>query len=141
MTYASVQDVSARLGRPIAEQVEVLQVATWLGDVEAAIAARFTRAGLVLADAVTAGAPSAATVVRVEAEAVIRRMANPLVGRKSTTLSVDDATVTDRWDTSESSSRWLTDADWADLLPVASGGAFSTRPTFLADEAAPVVSL
>lgn len=131
MTYATVQDVSDRLGRTISGS-EVTQVTAWLEDVESIIAARFTRAGLVLADQIALGDPTLAAVVRVEADAVIRRIYQPLPGRTSTTRSVDDASVTDRWE-GGGSYDWLTDGEWSDLLPSATAGAFSTRPGFEPD--------
>lgn len=140
MAYATIADVSTRLGRPLSGTAETDQVAAWLDDVEALIAARFTRLGLVFATEVAAGAPSVGTVVRIEADAVIRRMANPLPGRTSTTRSVDDASVTDRWEAT-SAGGWLVDSDWNDLLPVSSGAAFSTRPGFVTDEEAASVVL
>jgi hypothetical protein len=130
MTYAIVSDVSTRLGRPISDTAEVAQVNAWLADVEAQIAARFIRAGLVLATQVTADDPSLATVVRIEADAVIRRIYQPLPGRTSQTRSVDDASITDRWDRPSTVDGWLTAADWSDLLPSVTSGAFSVRPGF-----------
>ena len=62
MAYATITDVSTRLGRPTSDTLEIAQVTAWISDVEAAIAARFLRAGLVLADRVTAGAPSTDTM-------------------------------------------------------------------------------
>lgn len=132
MTYATVEDVSVRLGRPISDPLESAQVGAWLVDVEAQISARFVRAGLVLADQVALGSPSVATVVRVESEAVIRRIYLPQPGRTSTTRSVDDATVTDRWE-STTYDDGLTENEWNDLLPGVSTSAFSTRPGFEAD--------
>ena len=137
MSYANVDDVSIRLGRPISTAAEVNQVNAWLGDVEAAIAARFVRAGLVLSARVAADDPSLATVVRVECEAVIRRVNQPSPGRTSTTRSVDDVQITDRWegDAIGMVDAWFTDTDWADLLPSVTSGAFTTRPGFAVDAA------
>ncbi len=132
MTYATVQDVSDRLGRPISDPAEVTQVTAWLADVESIIEERFARAGLVLSAQIALDNPSLATVVRVESEAVIRRIYQPLPGRTSTTRSVDDASVTDRWEGSGTYD-WLTDGEWSDLLPSATAGAFSTRPGFEPD--------
>lgn len=136
MTYATLADVSARLGRPITLAAEITQVETWLGDVEDQIVARFVRAGLVLADQIALDDPTSASVIRVEAEAVLRRIDRPIPGRTSTTRSIDDASVTDRWE-GQSSYEWLTDGDWSDLLPFVTSGAFSTRPGFEADTTLP----
>lgn len=129
MAYANISDVEARLGRPISAATEIAQVNAWLSDVESQISARFRRFGLVLSEQIAAGNPDLATVVRVEASVVVRRVQNPEPGRTSTTRSVDDASVTDRWETG--GSPWdLTESDWFDLLPASSSGAFSTRPGF-----------
>lgn len=132
MTYAVLMDVSTRLGRPISDVAEVLQVNAWLADVEALIVARFKRSGLVLADQIILGDPSLATVVRVESDVVIRRIYQPQPGRTSVTRSVDDASVTDRWE-GQSADTGLTVSEWSDLLPSISAGAFSTRPGFTPD--------
>lgn len=132
MTYAQVSDVAKRLGRPISDQAEIDQVTAWLEDVESIIVERFTRAGLVLSTQIALNNPSLASVVRVESDAVIRRIYQPLPGRTSTTRSVDDASVTDRWEGSGSYD-WLTDGEWSDLLPSVTAGAFSTRPGFEPD--------
>ena len=134
MAYATLTDVSTRLGRPISDATEVAQVSAWLDDVESTIAARFLRAGLDVATSIANGTPTLATVIRVESEAVIRRIYQPLPGRTSTTRSVDDASVTDRWESAQASSGWLTDADWTDLLPLSTSAAFSTRPGFETDD-------
>ena len=137
MTYATLADVSARLGRPITLTAEVTQVETWLDDVEDQIVARFTRAGLVLTDQIALDDPTLATVIRVEAEAVLRRIDRPIPGRTSTTRSIDDASVTDRWEGQSSSYEWLTESGWSDLLPFVTSGAFSTRPGFEPDTTLP----
>jgi hypothetical protein len=133
MTYATVQDVAARLGREITDPLEVAQVEAWLEDVEDQITARFLRAALVLADQLALEDPTLGTVVRVEANAVIRRMQNPADGRTSVTRSVDDASITERYE-SDSVAVGLTDSDWLDLLGSGSDvGAFSTSPGFEPD--------
>lgn len=134
MTYAILTDVSTRLGRPISDQGEMAQVNAWLDDVEALIEARFKRSGLVLADQIGLDDPSLATVVRVESDVVIRRIYQPQPGRTSVTRSVDDASVTDRWE-GQTADAGLTVNEWADLLPSVSSGAFSTRPRFEPDAA------
>lgn len=137
MTYATLTDVSTRLGRPITLAAEIAQVEAWLGDVEAQIIARFTRAGLVLSAQIALDDPSLETIVRVEAEAVIRRIYQPLPGRTSQTVAVDDGSVTDRWESGRSApvDGWLTASEWSDLLPSATTSAFSTRPGFESDAA------
>lgn len=128
MTYANLTDVSTRLGRPITSPDEVAQVNAWLADVESAILERVPD----LDERVNDGLLSAATVVRIEAGAVVRRILNP-GGLTSVTRSVDDVQVTERREGQSQSTDWLTDADWAALLPIAARGAFSTRPGFEPD--------
>lgn len=131
MAYANLTDVSARLGRPISDPAEVAQVNAWLADVESIIRARIPD----LDERVDAGAPSAETVVRIEAEAVVRRIQNP-GGLTSVTRSVDDVQVTERREGAQGTG-WLLDEDWSALLPAASSGAFSTRPGFEPDRPCP----
>ena len=131
-TYAQLNDVSKRLGRPITDANEIAQVEAWLTDVEAIIAGRFTRSGLILADQVALDNPSVATLIRVEAATVIRKMSNP-TGLTSVTRSVDDASVTERRDGATASDLGLLNEEWEQLLPDSTSGAFSTRPGFLTD--------
>lgn len=125
MTYANVTDVSTRLGRPITDPNEVAQVEAWLGDVESLILARIPD----LHDAVDAGQPTAATVVMVEATAVVRKVRNP-DGKQNE--RIDDYS----YGLSAEAARgelFLTDDEWALLLPRSSSEAFSTRPGFEPD--------
>lgn len=132
LTYATVQDVAARIGRPIVAEAEIAQVTAWLEDVETEIAARFRRAGLDLASQVATGDPDVAMIVRVEASAVARRVQNPQPGRTSTTRSIDDGSTTDRWESGIDP--WaITDAEWDLLLSAGAPQAFSTRLRYTPD--------
>ncbi|TQL56541.1 Gp19/Gp15/Gp42 family protein [Rarobacter faecitabidus] len=132
MTYATIEQVAARLGRPITDPLEIDQVNAWLSDIEAAIRAGFRRAGFDLAAQVSAGEPIGDEVASVEASAAVRRIQNPTPGRTSRTESIDDGSVTDRWESS--SDPWaITDTEWELLLPSAAPGAFSVRPSFQPD--------
>lgn len=73
MSYAGITDVSARLGRAITSAAEVLQVETWIDDAERLITRRIPD----LAARITSGAISADDVVRVAAQAVVRKVKNP----------------------------------------------------------------
>lgn len=120
MPYATITDVSTRLGRPIADESEMAQVGAWLEDVEALILARFPS----LPGAVTAGAPTVATVVMVEANAVIRKIRNP-EGKKSE--RIDDYS----YGLSDDAARgelFLTDEEWSLLLPGSTSGAWTISP-------------
>lgn len=127
MAYANLTDVKDRLGRPITSPEEVAQVNAWLADVESVIRDRVPD----LDERVDAGELSVDTVIRVEANAVVRRIQNP-GGLTSVTRSVDDAQITERREGQEIAG-WITDDDWAALMPVAARGAYSTRPTFEPD--------
>lgn len=126
MAYATLTDVSTRLGRPITSTEEVAQVQAWLEDVEALILAYLPG----LAAAIANGAPTLPVVVMVEANAVIRKIRNP-EGKVSE--DVDDY----RYRLNADAARgdlFLTDAEWALLsTPSVSSGAFSVRPYFEAD--------
>ncbi len=125
MTYATVADVSTRLGRPIAEGTEVAQVQAWLDDAEAIILGRLPD----LVAAVAAGVPSTATVVMVESNAVIRKIRNP---EGYTSETIDDYTY--RYNEQvRRGDIFFTDDEWALLRPTVSGGAFSTQPGFVPD--------
>lgn len=134
MTYAKVDDVAVRLGRPITDADEIAQVTAWLEDVEAAIIRGFRRAGMVLADQVTLGDPTEADLVSVESKRVAAKVKNPDAKETSVTRSIDDAQVTTRREkVSVEDELDLTDSDWQILLPVMAGGAFSSRPGFEPD--------
>lgn len=139
MTYATVDDVAAELGRlpDSVTDAERAQWTRWLDRVERSIGARFTRAGLTLSEQVALGNPDVSTVADVEVAAVVRKIENPS-GDTSTTITVDDGSVTRRKEGAASS--WgldLTDGEWALLLPATATSAFSTRPGFEPDGVPP----
>lgn len=120
MTYASVDDVATRLGRPITEPVEVAQVTAWLGDVEAIIRARIPD----LDAQVAAGTPTEDTVVMVEANSVVRMVRNP---EGKTQERIDDYS----WGlpaNPNAGTLYLTDVEWGLLDPTGSDGAWTIRP-------------
>lgn len=128
MAYATLTDVSTRLGRPITSTDEVVQVNAWIEDVEALILARIPT---LVADVAT-GTPSAALVAMVEATAVIRKIRNP-EGKVSE--DIDDY----RYRLNAEAARgdlFLTDAEWVLLSPSSGGGAFSVSPYFAPDPSA-----
>ena len=120
MSYASIEDVSTRLGRPITDPAEVAQITAWLGDVEALIVSRIPT----LDDSVALGSPTAAVVAMVEANAVIRKVRNP-DGKVSE--GIDDYNYRLN-ENARKGEIFLTDDEWALLAPTAGGGAFTIRP-------------
>lgn len=125
MTYASVADVAAELGRPVpTDEPTVAQWERWLARVENQILARIPD----LHARVAAGSPTADLVADVEATAVARKALNP-EGLRSTTRSIDDASVTKTVDQARSAGELeLTDDEWDLLLPRPVRGAFTIRP-------------
>lgn len=121
MTYATVTDVSTRLGRPITDPNEVAQVQAWLDDVEAVILARIPTLPALITD----GVPTVATLVMVESNAVIRKIRNP---EGYTSETIDDYTY--RYNEQvRRGDIFLTDEEWALLTPGASGGAWTITPS------------
>lgn len=125
MTYASVADVAAELGRPVpTDDPTIAQWGRWLTRVENQILARIPD----LHARVLAGSPTAALVADVEATAVARKALNP-EGLRSTTRSIDDGSVTKTIDQARSAGELeLTDDEWDLLLPRPVRGAFTIRP-------------
>lgn len=120
MTYADVTDVQVRLGRPPADASETSQWEAWLEDIEAIIKSRFAD----LDATVAGGRPTAATLILVEANAVIRKINNP-TGMKSE--RVDDYYY-DLGESGGKSDLFLTDAEWDLLTPNSPDGAFTITP-------------
>lgn len=125
MTYASVADVAAELGRPVPTDPNIVaQWERWLTRVENQILDRIPD----LADRIAVGRPTAELVADIEAAAVARKALNP-EGLRSTTRSIDDGSVTKTIDQTRSAGELeLTDDEWARLLPRRSRGAFTIRP-------------
>lgn len=139
MTYGTTDQVATELGR-LPESVtdaEADQWQQWLNRVERAISARFARMGLSLVGQIAEGLLDSATVADVEVSAVARKVRNP-DGSTSTTVSVDDGSVTRRREGADNlgdDPLTLTADEWAILLPSAAtaSGAFSVRPAFEPD--------
>lgn len=121
MAYATVEDVSARLGRPIADGSETAQVNAWLSDIELIIRSRIPN----LDDLVTAGDLTEPVVVMVESNAVIRKIQNP-EGKASE--RIDDYYY--QLDVNRAQGDlYLTDVEWGLLTPDAgAAGAFTISP-------------
>lgn len=120
MAYATITDVSTRLGRPISDPLEVAQVEAWIGDIESLIFARLPG----LPAAVIAGVPTSTTVAMVEANAVIRKIKNP-DGKVSE--GIDDYNYRLN-ENSRKGELFLTDEEWALLTPGSPDGAWTITP-------------
>lgn len=128
MSYATALDVATELGRPASSTAEEAQWEAWLARVERNIVRRFTQAGLVFADQVALGTPSADDVRDVEVSAVLRKIDNPK-GFTSVTRSIDDGTLTTRREGPgvDGDPLALTSDEWSILIPTddSNGGAFT----------------
>ena len=121
MTYGTVEQVAVELGRAAASitDLEREQWQQWLDQVERTIEDRFRRMGMNLVEQVALGDPEAETVADVEVAVVARKVRNP-EGTTSTTISVDDGSVTKRREGSKIDDLGylrLTDYEWDRLLP------------------------
>lgn len=132
MAYATASDVAVELGRSASSAAEGEQWDAWIERVERTIERGFRRAGLVLADQVGLGEPTADDVRDVEVAAVIRKIQNPTWGESSYTRSVDDVSVTTRREGGGGDNPLtLSDDEWSDLLPSKPNAAraFSIMPS------------
>lgn len=121
MAVATYQDVEVALGRSISTDAEQDQVEWWLDGVELFITAR-------LGDV----ADLNETVVQyVEVEAVVAKIQRAGRNESSITVSVDDGSVTRRFDSVSASD--ITDEWWQLLDPASNAGSASIRPGFEAD--------
>lgn len=120
MTFATISDVSTRLGRPITDSNEVAQVEAWLEDIEAIILNRLPD----LPGRVAEGTPSAVVVAAVESNAVIRKIKNP-DGKVSE--GVDDYNYRLN-ENARKGELFLTDDEWDLLTPGAPDGAWTITP-------------
>src|SRR5699024_12405424 len=134
MTYGTVEQVATELGRAVDSitDLERDQWQQWLDQVERTIEGRFRRVGLDLAAQVALGDPEAETVADVEVAVVARKVRNP-EGTTSTTVSVDDGSVTKRREGCKIDDLGylrLTDGEGETLLPAGRSGACATRPGY-----------
>ena len=117
MTVATYEDVGIALRRTITDAAEIAQINWWLTGIEMLIRGRLGDITLLDQD----------VVKYVEVEAVaekVRRHGSP---ETSITVSVDDGTVTRRYDNQVSASD-ITDAWWELLAPEKSSDAFTINP-------------
>lgn len=120
---ATWNDVQARLLDRTLTEPQQATVTVWIGDLSADIRQRIPDVD----DQVAASADFAKTVKRVIAGTIKRVLDNPK-GLRQSTVSVDDYSRTETVDTTGSSGKLqLSDDDWDDLMPAASGDSFSIR--------------
>lgn len=134
-TYAIIEDVRTRLGRPIASTAETDQITVLLADVLDQLRNGFAARGFNLDAQVAANDPTLDTVKRIQAWAVVRKVIgfNP-TGLTSVTKSIDDGSITERREGKDTTLLGpFTDEDWAELLPTATVKAFSIRPHYEPD--------
>lgn len=119
MTVATYQDVGVALGRSITDTAEQDQINHWLTGIELVI-------GVCLGDVTQL---DQAALKYVEAEAVAEKARRRGRAESSITVSVDDGSVTRRYD-QPASANDITDEWWALLSPAENddAGAFSISP-------------
>ena len=123
MIYANVSDVEVRYGRTLTA-AESAQVTVWIEDLEAEILERIPALGTMI----LAGRPTIPTLTRVICAAITRKLDNPK-GLKSRTVAIDDYSTTEQpWIEGSTGALELTDGEWAKLLPLSSGDAFTITP-------------
>ncbi|WP_436702421.1 hypothetical protein [Nocardioides sp. BYT-33-1] len=120
----TADDIATSLGRPLttAEQAQATQ---WIADAYMLIEVKF---GTTYPDL------NPDLVDYVVRESVANRFRHGAGdGTSSVTTTVDDGSVTRRWDSQDGGDSWLLDG-WVDLLaPDRDSAAFSTRPSFEPD--------
>lgn len=124
MALATYEDVEIALGRSISTDAEQQQVEWWLTGVELFITAR-------LGDVADLNADVAKYV---EVEAVVAKINRAGRSESSVSVSVDDGTVTRRYENAVSASD-ITDEWWQLLDPDSNTATASIRPSFDADTA------
>ena len=122
MAVATHYDVAVALGRPITSDAEQEQVQWWLSGVELLIGAK-------LGDLT---ALNQAVLKYVEVEAVVAKVRRGDSRVSSKTVSIDDGSVTERFETGVQTSD-ISDDWWALLNPSVGSGFYSTRPGFETD--------
>lgn len=121
MSYATWSDVERRFSRDLTER-EKIQVTEWLDDVESTILTRIPN----LAELIAAGTLQQRTVVKIEAQVVLRKLDNP---QGKLTERIDDYSWT-RDSSTATGQIELTDGEWEELTPSASTDAFTIRPHY-----------
>lgn len=119
--FTTVDSVNAYLGRTLSGD-ELRQAEFFLKSVEAAIISRVPD----MAARLASGAVAQELLESVIAGVVVRKLTNP-DGKMSE--RIDDYSY-QRYPDAAKASLWLTDDEWALLLPDSHRGAFSVRPSF-----------
>lgn len=122
MAVATYEDVAVALGRPTSSEDEQAQIEWWLSGIELIIGARLGDVTLL----------DQGLLKYVEVEAVVAKVRRSGTNESSITTTVDDATITKRYENSVSAGDVWDDL-WRLLDSDAGGGAFSVRPGFEAD--------
>lgn len=123
MAVATYADVGVALGRTISDAAEQARIAWWLDGVELFIVNRLGPVAEL----------DQAAVKYVEVEAVAVRVQRSGRDESSVTVSVDDGTVTRRYESSMTAGD-ITDEWWNLLDPDSSAASSSIRPSFEVDD-------
>lgn len=121
MALATYTDVEVALGRPLSATAEQAQVTYWLGGIELIIKSRLGDPTILDQD----------VLKYVETEAAAAKVRRSGTAESSITVTVDDASVTRRYDPISASD--ITDEWWRLLDPGADMASGSIRPGFDVD--------
>lgn len=121
MSYAAWTDVERRFSRDLTTR-EQIQVTEWLDDVESSILTRIPNLAQLIAD----GTLQQRTVVKIEAQVVLRKLDNP---QGKLTERIDDYSWT-RDSSTATGQLELNDCEWDELTPATATDAFTIRPHY-----------
>lgn len=116
-TAATYEDVGIALGRPITDTAEQQQINYWLTGIELTIKARYRDLSQL----------DQAALKYVETEAVAAKVRRHGTRESSITVSVDDGSVTRRYDT-PATAEDITDEWWNLLTPAVEAASFTVSP-------------
>ena len=112
MAYADITEVETRTGMAFSD-ADSKRVKSLLDDAEDAIKAGFRRRGLDLDDQITAGRVTERTVIRIEVNAVERKLKNS-DGKQNERIDDYSYGLEANW---AKGTVGITDDEWAELLP------------------------
>lgn len=132
MTYTTPAAVAVELGvpAPVEDSPQWAQWQSWIERVEDDVSVRFRSLGLSLSDYLL-DLTAKRRLTSIVAAAVARKVHNP-DGLTSTTVSVDDGSITRRRDGYRGEDPlMLTDSEWRRLLPRVESDVFSMRARYV----------
>lgn len=121
---ANWQDVQSRLLGRVLTVPEQDTITVWIVDLESDIRRRIPNV-----DAQVVADPNFGNIIKRVISAVVKRVLDNPKGLRQSTVSIDDYSRTETVDTTGSSGvLGFSDDDWAALLPITSGDAWTITP-------------